>query len=158
MVGWPLVSVGDDEDWRKGCQTNMNTSNVALGGWVCANFGDSTTLNGESKMLSVSSCDNIDVLVFPDRDGSANDAATFQVYSCGNPTDASGDDPPDATWSATGICWIAENLTLDGDPATNTEAIYGLAAEWIYILAAGIDASPNTDDPLVIVRCNPASL
>ena len=44
-----------------------------------------------------------------------------------------------------------ENVTLDGDPATNTEAIYGAAGEWIYVdVVAWVD-----DEPRVIVRCNP---
>ena len=161
FVVWGVgTGFGDDEDWYAGCQiaSGTTTSNIAQGGFVCANFGDSSTLNGESKMLSVTMCDNYDVLFFPDRDGAADDVVTANVYVCGNPTDASGDDPPDAGWSATGLCWVLENVTLDGEPATNTEAIYGAAGEWIYINMIGIDASPDSDDPLVIVRCNPPKL
>jgi hypothetical protein len=159
---WPSLGQAIGEDWHKGCQTGMfsRASSVPLGGFVCASFGldtanrtpASATVNDESQMISVSQCDNFDVLFFPDKDGAADDAGvTMQIYSCAAPTDASGDSPPDAGWSATGLCWLLQNATLDGDPSTDTEAIYGAAAEWIFALAANV----VDDEPVVILRCNP---
>jgi hypothetical protein len=100
-------------------------------------------------MLYVGDCENFSVRWYPVLVGAADDSATAVIYSCGSNQDASGDDPYDATFSATGLCWSIENLTLDGDSSTNTEAIYGADSEWIYA-----DFGSITDDtPRLIVKC-----
>ena len=151
LVGLFVAGVASGEPWYKGCDANgSQTKNVALGGFVCT----SPDANENSPMLSVSTCDNFDVLFWFDIDDAGADANTVNIYSCANPTDGSGVGPDAVGWNAAGVCWLLENVTLDGDPATNTEAIYGAAGEWIYVdVLAWVD-----DTPRVIVRCNPPRL
>lgn len=142
----PTWAWAGDRDWERGCNASRVTTAVSTGAFVCATAATSTN----TPMLNTATCENMDVLFFPDTGGADADAAVADVYICGSRTDASGDGPQDAGWSPTGICWLLENVQLDGNPATNTEAVYGAAAVDLYVDFSGI----TTDDPRVIVRCN----
>jgi hypothetical protein len=151
----PLAAQAD-VNWYKNCQSGVfsRTQNVSKGGFVCNNPTGNSLANN-SNMLYVGECENVDLLFFPDLDGTNDDTDTLIVWSCPDlaPTDASGDAHQDATWSPTNICWSVEDtLTtpLTGDPNTNLEAIYGFAAVWIYVDPGATD----TDTPRVIVKCN----
>ena len=148
LVGLFTAGGAAGNPWYKGCDDdNPVATSVTPGGFVCT----TPDADEESPMLSVTQCDNFDVLFFADIDDAGADANTINVYSCGNPTDGSGVGPTAAGWNPVGVCWILENLTLDGVAATNTEAIYGAAGEWIYVnTVAFVD-----DTPRVIIRCNP---
>ena len=52
----------------------------------------------------------------------------------------------------TDACWIIENVTLTG--TTPNEAIYGVAANWIFVDPAGAENDGDTQE--LIVRCNGA--
>jgi hypothetical protein len=103
-------------------------------------------------MLYVGDCENIDVIFAQDLSQAGASTSTVNIYSCNSPTDASADGPTDAGWSAADTCFILENVLLDGIVATNTEAIYGAAATWIYADTVTFGAA---DTPRTIVRCNP---
>jgi hypothetical protein len=133
-------------NWQKGCQSFSNVSSLQPGSFACNDL----VADAETPMLSVSGCENIDVLYFKDLDAGGAGNTTINVYSCGSPTDGNGAGPTDAGWDGTGVCWIIENETLDGNPVSSDEAIYGAAAEWIYINPAIWDSAT----PRVIVRCN----
>ena len=49
-------------------------------------------------------------------------------------------------------CWKLENVTFDGNPATNTEAVYGAAANWVFW--DQISYTTVAEPIRVIVRCN----
>jgi hypothetical protein len=136
--------------WQKSCQSGANnaTNNVNRGGFVC----NDSVANTNSEMLFTGDCENIDILFAQDLSQAGASTSTANIYSCMSPTDASGDGPTDAGWSAADTCWIMENITLDGISSTNTEAIYGSAAVWIYSDTVIYGAA---DTPRVIVRCNP---
>ena len=159
------ISVG----WQDGCQppTNLNRpapappGHASLGTFTCFEpLAKAGGLDGDatdnSPMLSVSQCENIDVLSYDDMLGDPTDANTFTVYSCGNPTNPAGNGPNEAGFDANdilGICWVMEGAdgVLDSDPASN-EAIYGIAAEWMYVDPTGTHTG---DMGRIIVRCNP---
>jgi len=126
-------------NWLKSGQSpGSATQSLFVGSWAS---NAPTAETDDSGILGVSNCENVDVLFFDDSDGDGTASGINGVVrSC-----------PSASADAQG-CWAVENLTLDGDPATNTEAIYGFAANWIYIDYGGAE----TDDAstLVIVRCN----
>ena len=96
---------------------------------------DGTT---DSPILSVGACDHLDALVFNMTDGTTDDVA-LQIRSC-----------PTATASST-TCWAVENVTLNGDASSDTEAIYGFPAMWIYV---DMITNTNSDDVRVAIRCN----
>jgi len=156
LLSYPLTALAD-VTWQKGCQTGAHfaVQNVTPSGMVCNN-PTANALTANSNMLYVGACENIDLLFFPDLDGTNDDTDTLIVWSCPSqaPTDATGDNHQSLTWDPTNICWSVEDtLTtpLTGDPNTNLEAIYGFAAEWIYV----DPGATVTDIPRVIVRCNP---
>jgi hypothetical protein len=89
----------------------------------------------------VSSCENFDVFFYDDVDGDAvSGDATVIIRNCPTPT------------ADTDGCWAIENLTLNGDPAVNTEAIYGAAGTWIFVEV--VTYATLTEPIRVIVRCN----
>lgn len=88
-----------------------------------------------SSVVNVASCDHVDVLLFNLTDGSTDVGA--QYMNCGT--------------TAGTNCWVTENVTLDGDPATDTEAIYGVGSQYGYI---NVTVNTTTDDLRVLVRCN----
>ena len=147
--------------WQKSCQTGdrHEVTHVPPGTFVCfdplAKLGGLDADNTDnSPMISVTQCENIDILFFDDIVGSPADANTALAYTCGNPTDPDGNGPNTAAFTAaevTGICNIIENVTLDGVEATDTEAIYGVAAEWIFVDPTG---TWTGDMGRIIVRCN----
>jgi len=137
-------------DWLKfGRATQSVTALDSRSGVTWASTSPGSDVN--SPMLNVSQCENIDILYWLDVDDGGASANTMRVYACSAATDASGAAPTASGFDPTGFCWIIENTTLDGDPATNTEAIYGAAAIWIYADVVSFVAVT----PLLAVSCNP---
>lgn len=135
------------DEWFKDCRlgTGAASTQVQSGSEVCAQLD----ADENTPMLFVRGCDNIDLIWFSDITGGGG-ANTGRFYACAQPTDASGDGPTDGTWTQADRCFLIENLTLDGDSSTNTEAILGYAATWIYADVASYDAGTA----LAMVRCN----
>ena len=135
-------------DWLKNCQTTSaaNAQTLQPGSFACT-IPTSATDNSDG-YLDVSACENIDILYWDDVDGDTTaGGGTGIMRSC--PTTG-------LSTAAAGVgesaCWAIENLTLDGNPATNTEAIYGVAANWIFWEQT---AYATTTEPIrVMVRCN----
>lgn len=126
--------------WLKSCAAGAVTTGLQLGSFAC-NIPTSAT--DDSGILSVGACENIDIFFYDDTDGDGTlgDAEAI-MRNC-----------PSASADAQG-CWAIENVTLDGDAATGTEAIYGAAAVWIYL---DVTAYATTAEPVAaIVRCNGA--
>jgi len=146
VLAWPAAAA----DWLKfGRATQVTTALDARSGVTWASTSSSAGEN--SPMLNVSQCENIDILFYEDMDDGGGSANTVKVYSCGAAEDGSGVGPTNAGFNPAGFCWAIENTTLDGNETTNTEAIYGAAAEWIYAdIIAWVDVTP-----LLVVRCNP---
>jgi hypothetical protein len=105
-------------------------------------------------MLYVEECDYVDIFFERDYGSDGATTSTVYVYSCVYPVDADGDTPEEGstTFTAADGCFIVENVLLDGDPSTNTEAIYGLGAVWIY---TDIQTYGASDAPRTLVRCIP---
>ena len=131
-------------NWLKNDVAGTSVRNVSVGGFV-TNVPVSATDN--SPPLFVGGCENFDALYFRDPDGDTdNTTITLTVEACAS-------DIADDT-SATvdeQSCWPIENLTLDGIVTTNTEAIYGASAVWIYVNAAGVN---DTAFGQLIIKCN----
>jgi hypothetical protein len=146
-VGLPASA----SDWLKNCQTTggANSHSLLPGGFACyIPSGAIGATDNSDGMLDVSSCENIDLLWFDDVEGDGVVAgATAVISSC--PTS-------DLSTANGGVgeaaCWAIENVTLDGVPGTNTEAIYGVAANWIFVemVAYATVAEPAR----LLVRCN----
>ena len=99
----------------------------------------------DSAVLGVIPCENIDILYYNDTDADGTGSTvTAAVRSCPKSQEAvsAGNVDPDA-------CWIIENIVLTGN--TPNEAIYGVAANWIYADMGGDD---NNEASELIVRCN----
>lgn len=144
MVGSPATA----SDWLKNCQTtaSANAQSLTPGQFAC--YIPASATDNSDGMLGVSSCENIDLLWYDDVDGDTTAAgATAVIDSC----------PDSGLSTANGgageaACWAIENLTLDGNPATNTEAIYGVAANWIFVEMVAY--ATVTEPARLIVRCN----
>ena len=124
-------------DWLLFCRTGSPVTALKPGEWAC---NRPTAIDNDTPALGVALCENHDILYHLDVNGDATaSSATVAMRSC-----------PTATADAD-ACWIAENLTLDGNPATNTEAIFGYKALWIYgdLQNVGVIA-----DPLISIACN----
>lgn len=124
------------QSWTKACQSGLTTGNAnPQGSFYCYDLSGTN----DSPVLNVHACENFDVLFEPDF-GGAGATATVRIYNLATPT------------ASTAAGWIIENLTLDGDPATNTEAIYGAAGVWIFV---DVVLGPGGgEDARVIVHCN----
>ena len=108
---------------------NLNTQR-------CYDYANTTA----STILPVpESCDNIDVWFFPDADGTNTDS-TAQILVCGY-----------SQGTLANICWVANNVTLDGVASTNTEALVGIAAPYVAVSPV---ANASTRKSRVMVRCN----
>lgn len=88
---------------------------------------------GYSPMLEISQCENYSFRFFPDIDGVETNG-TITVLICGD----------DLVANVPNACFILENVTLDGDPATNTEAVYGGDGTWAIVkIGAACGATAN---------------
>jgi len=146
LVALLVGSAAQASTWRKACQdtgAEATAHSLNQGDMACSTLLDATGAAGEDTgRLVVNSCENIDILFFPDFDSdAAASGATIQVRSCA----------PGAVLGTDG-CWAMENLTLDGVPSTNTEAIYGIAASDLFVDVIAY-ATP-TEPVRVVVRCN----
>ena len=74
---------------------------------------------GYSPMLEIEQCADYSVKFFPDIDGVETNG-TVRFLVCGD----------DDIANVPNACFILENWTLDGNPATNTEAVYGADGSW----------------------------
>lgn len=102
-------------------------------------YDDSAT--DDSPILGTDACDNYDVFFDPDMGGTST-GATVQIMVC-----------PGAGTPAAGDCYAAQNVTLDGDVSTNTDAIFGMAGGApIYVHPT---ANPTGDPFRVRIHCNP---
>lgn len=145
-----LASPAVAADWLKfGSTTQVVTGLDSRTGTMWASTSPAADEN--SPMLNVSQCENIDIFFFEDMDDGGASKNEMKVYSCGAAVDGSGVGPTNAGFNPAGVCWVIENVTLDGDESTNTEAIYGAAAVWIYADVSTWVAVT----PLLIVHCNP---
>jgi hypothetical protein len=146
LVGW--APPAQSANWLKNCQTTASAPSQSLSpGQYACNVPTSATDNS-SGLLSVDGCENIDIFFYPDFDGDAvASGGTGQMRNC--PTTGISTANGGAGENA---CWVMENLLFDGVPATNSEAIYGIAANWIFWEQV---AYTVTTEPIrVIVRCN----
>lgn len=136
-------------DWLKGCQgAGQHNLSLQPGSSACL---IPTSATDDSGILAVSGCENIDILYWDDVDGDGvAGGGTVQARSC--PMSGALLTASDAVQDA--ACFAMENLTFDGNPATNTEAIYGIAANRIKITVTAY-ATP-TEPIQVEVRCNGA--
>lgn len=141
-------------NWLKGCQATVSQARMSLkpGSFACI-IPTSATDNSNG-MLGVSACENIDLLFWPDVDGDGvASGGTGLFRSCPDP-DMNGATAGDGTGNGevgeTG-CWIIENVTLTGVPP-NAEAIYGVAANWIFW--EQVTYTTTTEPIRAIVRCN----
>ena len=142
-----LPTPADAANWLKGCQgTGQDNLSIGPGSFACL---VPTSATDDSGILSVDSCENIDIFYWDDADGDGvAGGGTVQARSCPT-TDALRTDTDTVQDAA---CFIMENLTLDGVPSTNTEAIYGIAANRMKIT---VTAYATTSEPIrVEVRCN----
>lgn len=96
-----------------------------------------TNATDNSGIIVTSACDHVDAWVFNMTDGTTDDIAA-QIHVCPSQTDTSN-------------CIVAENLTLNGNPSTNTESIQGLGAEYVRI---SVETNTFPDDIRVHLRCN----
>lgn len=150
LLGVLVAPVANSANWLKNCQTTSSAAAQSLspGGFAC-NIPTTATDNS-SGYLDVSACENIDILYWDDVDGDTTvGGGTGIMRSCPNTglSTANGGVGESA-------CWAIENLTLDGNPGTNTEAIYGVAANWVFWEQTAY-ATP-TEPIRVMVRCNGA--
>jgi hypothetical protein len=91
------------------------------------------TGTGYSNMLQIDQCENFSFRFFPDIDGVETNG-TITVLICGD----------DAVANVPNACFVLENVTLDGDPSTNTEAVYGADATWAIVdIGAACGATAN---------------
>lgn len=149
LIGALVASTGASAaNWLKNCQATASAASQSLSPGQSACNVPTTATDNSSGLLSVDGCENIDLLFFPDFDGDAvASGATGQFRSC----------PTTGLSTANGgvgeaACWVIENVLFDGNPATNTEAIYGVAANWIFWEQVAY-ATP-TEPIRVVVRCN----
>lgn len=137
-------------NWLKNCQATASAAaqSIAPGSFAC-NIPTTATDNS-SGYLDVSGCENIDIYFWDDVEGDAvAGGGTGRMRNCPNVGLSTADGGVGEA-----ACWVIENLTFDGNPATNTEAIYGVAANWIFWEQV---AYTTTTEPIrVIVRCNGA--
>lgn len=147
LIGAFVALPAHSANWLRGCQgTGQDNSALQPGSFACA---IPTSSSDDTGILATSSCENIDILYFDDVDGDGvAGGGTVQVRSC--PVDDDLLTAADAVQDA--ACWVMENLTLDGNPATNTEAIYGIATNRLKVT---ITAYATTAEPIQVeVRCN----
>ena len=71
-----------------------------------------------TSMLNIRQCENFSVAFTPDFDG-ADTLARVQFNVCLDDTNVLS-------------CYILENVTLDGNPANNSEVVYGADGTWAY--------------------------
>lgn len=131
---WPTVSLA----WEKSCSgTDVTTLQLNPGGYACYDLD--TTSTTDSGTLDVSQCENIDIFW-----NSIITANTFTNTVIARNCFTQG------TRNAN-MCWAIENLTLTGNPADNTEAIYGASAVWLY---ADVQAHAASGTARMLVKCN----
>lgn len=134
LVG--LADAASAQVWERDCQDNRLVDSIQSRSFACYDFTGTT----DSGFLFLDCEDNADVLFWSDT-AAAGGVATVRLMSCGSHTPLNGNN-----------CFIVENVTLDGLPATNTEAIYGFQAKWVWIdVIVGAAAG---DTPRVLVTCN----
>jgi hypothetical protein len=130
-----LAAPAQAGNWLRFCRTTNPTTGILPGEWAC--YLPSSN-SDDSALLATQLCENMDIRYYPDANGDGTASTAFPtVRSC----------PGTATTGSTAACWITENLIFDGNPATNTEAIYGVQANSIYedMPAAGTAADPEID-------------
>ncbi len=136
-LGLLLATPVGAADWLLFCRANNPVTALKPGEWAC---NQPTSINNDSPSLGLALCENASVRYFTDRNGDATaSSATVSIRSC-----------PSETADAD-ACWILENIALDGVASTNTEAIYGFDAEWIYADMLNVG---TINDPQINIRCS----
>ena len=148
LIGALVAPAARGANWLKNCQATAGAASQSIGPGSFACNIPTTATDNSSGLLDVSGCENIDILFSPDVDGDAVASGGPGIMrSC----------PASGLATANGgvgeaACWAMEGLTFDGVPTTNSEAIYGIAANWIFW--EQIAYTTVTEPIRVIVRCN----
>ncbi len=130
---WSLPAGAGTVSWKH-CTSGDAQGTVAVRQSVCA---DPVTGSQDTVILHVGGCENFDVIYNADDTGTET-TMKVKVMNCVNPT------------ADTNNCNVIQNIELTG--ATDKEALYGAAGEWIYIQG---DVDPVSTTPRVLVHCNP---
>lgn len=102
-----------------------------------------TTINDDSVLIDLDLCENADVFYLDNADGDSTvSTTTANLRICGK----------DQAATSAG-CFAIENVTLDGDETTDTEAIYGFAGTSVYLDLLNDGANP--EEGQFDLRCNP---
>ena len=123
-------------DWLKFGRAGAVVTGLQPGEWAsnrpAANTADTLT-------LAVGSCFHVDILHHLDVNGDATaSSTTIKMRSC--PTASADAD----------ACWVIENVTLNGAPATDTEGLGRIPALYIY---GDLQADGTINDPQLTVIC-----
>lgn len=147
-LGALMAPASHSANWLKNCQTTSSAASQSLAPGDFACNIPTTATDNSSGTLDVSSCENIDIFFWDDVDGDGNlGGGTGLMRSC--PTVGLSTLNGGVGESA---CWDIEAMTFDGVAATDTEAIYGVAANWIFWEQTAYAA---VAEPIrVMVRCN----
>ena len=132
------------QQWRQCAPTHatgnivgdINSATAGRGSILCYDFTSTTV----SAVLDLIVCENVDFVFLPDMASTAQ-VGTVQIKMCAAPKG-----------TAANVCpTVMVNVTLDGKPATATDAIYGAGAVWII---ADPVTDPGGDLSRLIVKCN----
>lgn len=117
------------------CVTGAVQNSLGPGKALCVDLADGDL---DSDILFIDMCSSATVLYEPDTSG-AGATTTVQIRSCLVGT------------VSTNCCFAVENATLDGNPATHTEALYDVRGLMIYVDGT---SNPGAETPRVLVKCD----
>jgi hypothetical protein len=124
--------------WLKNCRSGATTTALQIGDAACYQPASNSD---DSVLINVDACENFSLRWFLDRNGDTTaSTVTPTVRSC----------PMGLAAANSNACWILQNVTFDGSPATGNEAVYGGDAWTVYVDMPG---SGTIADPQMDLKC-----
>lgn len=135
-----LGKAATEGTWYQGCQADTPVNGLGGYEWAC---WWPTTLTGDSPVLAIGRCENLDIVPIADKNGDGTASTTaFDIKVCPSKlgTDAALDN----------ACIDVPDLT---NPVAINEGVMGAPTFPFYRISA--DGTGTLNDPLIQVVCNP---